>query len=169
MQGSEGAEMSGDRLRYRAGEARAQEMYAEAESRVAGRYGPTEGAMSLAAAIETECVEVVALGLAVPGESELRWLDLLNESTEPWHDFLITDDQMRAIVGWAAKEYPGARVHAIWHSHYVHNEPGGGDISTFPEWLAGVGIVYHAPTSTSHVYDNTGILFTITPESLSAR
>jgi hypothetical protein len=46
----------------------------------------------------------------------------------------------------------------LWHSHSGSIEPSRTDIAEFPEWLADVGIVYHAPTGTSTAYGVSGII-----------
>lgn len=150
-----------DRLRYRAGEERVNEMWQEALVRL-----PLEGTVSdesmriaLAEAVSAECVEVVALGCVVPGRSELVWCEFTNESGEPSGSFDVSDEQMRVGIASVLEDFPNASAHVLWHSHYRSEDPSRVDISTFPEWLVGVGVIYHAPTATSRAYDETGSLF----------
>lgn len=163
-----------ERLRYEPGEQRAREMWAEATARLGVGLGMGESEetarLSMADAISTECVEVVALGCVVPGVPGLVWVELENSADEPWKAFDVSDEEMRRAVQYIVATYgPQARAHVLWHSHYVHNEPSGTDISSFPEWLVGVGVVYHAPTETSHAYDQSGSLISTSHNPSLAR
>lgn len=149
-------------LRYEKGESLADAMWDRAERRSWEAVGEAD--------IQSECREVVALGFLVPGRSELVWSSLKNSSVTPWNSFDIDDAEMHRvveeiIVTWGER----TRAHVLWHSHYVHDGPGGTDISTFPDWLVGVGVVYHAPTGTSHAYDDSGIIVTTSRSNLHAR
>lgn len=50
------------------------------------------------------------------------------------------------------------RVVVLWHTHTATTEPSREDIAEFPTWLADYGMVYHVPSGTTTVYNNSGII-----------
>lgn len=50
------------------------------------------------------------------------------------------------------------RVVVLWHTHTATVEPSREDIAEFPTWLADYGMVYHVPSGTTTVYNNSGMI-----------
>lgn len=92
------------------------------------------------------------------------------------NEFMVSGDEVRFVlrrvedylvsqmdlsrpenVEYAFKKAPIVEF-VLWHSHYNHVEPSGRDVQIFPNWLAKVGVVYHAPTQTSTRYNAAGII-----------
>lgn len=115
--------------------------------------------------------EFVALGFIVdvpdvPIGSHLNaedvsvvWFQLCNSASTG--EFLVEGDELLRVLN-AARERDDVKAstygRVLWHSHYIAVEPSDVDIRDFPGWLADYGMVYHAPTGTTTVYNGDGVI-----------
>lgn len=86
------------------------------------------------------------------------WFDLTESNLAPNGEFYVEAEAVAAVLATAAEQGLDATRCGIvlWHSHYISVEPSEADLSNLPEWVD-VGIVFHAPTGQSVLYNNDGI------------
>lgn len=126
--------------------------------------------------------ELVALGIVEPSgradtEGTIVWFEMHN-AADPNPDgrgeFLVEGPElMRVLSGAYEQMYDSMlgrdiracidamlreRVVVIWHTHTATTDPSREDIDEFPDWLADYGMVYHVPTSTTTVYNKSGVI-----------
>lgn len=113
--------------------------------------------------------EIVGIGFksdAVIGG--VYWYQLTNIAPAQNRDktFEIDGAELRAVIARAQRS--GAHdVLCIWHSHRLSIEPSDSDLEFFPGWLTDKAVVWHVPTATSSVYDESGVVFSITHSDVS--
>lgn len=113
-----------------------------------------------------EARELVALGFAhathggLVDEADVLWYELPNVAGVG--EFLVDGEDIGRVLAQAVEDLGSENaeqcIRILWHSHYVTQEPSEADILEFPEWLASVGLVYHAPTDSTVAYSNAGII-----------
>lgn len=103
--------------------------------------------------------EYVALGFMHPdGVSDsVMWFPLPNIA--PTGEFYVEAEEVAKVLSAAAEQgLDASRCGVVlWHSHYIAVEPSEADLSNLPEWVD-VGIVFHAPTETSTLYNKGGVI-----------
>lgn len=122
--------------------------------------------------------EYVAIGIVE--EEDVVWWELPNTadpsvaSSEGRGEFYVADWDLYAVLKAMASERGylklgevestaidrmlRAETLVLWHSHVNTVEPSAEDIAEFPAWLADAGMVYHAPTQTTTLYNGAGII-----------
>ena len=113
--------------------------------------------------------EIVALGFEDHDEGGLDtivWYEL--DNVAGIGEFLIEPDSIERVLALAQRELvPEDATRYLWHSHYLDPMPSHADYANFPLWLVEAGIVFHAPSGTTTVYNNAGII-RITPQGASS-
>ena len=108
-------------------------------------------------------IEFVGLGFLQADESVV-WYELPNQAGVG--EFLVDGEDVLHIVQRAQAEgHENGLGRVLWHSHYRSQHPSDSDMNEFPAWLVDYGVVYHAPTRQTVVYNSGGILSTTEPES----
>lgn len=116
--------------------------------------------------------EFVALGFItdVSPEGELGdvvWFQLNNCAGSG--EFLVEGDEILRVLGVAMQDgrvggtEGGVNMpRVLWHSHYLAVEPSDADVQEFPGWLVDVGMVYHAPSGQTTLYNHSGVISSTT-------
>jgi proteasome lid subunit RPN8/RPN11 len=102
-----------------------------------------------------QAVEFVALGFYDPASEDVVWFELPNEAVDA--EFHVEGEHILEVVTAAVEEGLADRIRVLWHSHPHSAEPSAYDIEHFPAWLATVGMVYHAATDSTVLYDGSGV------------
>lgn len=102
--------------------------------------------------------EFVALGFQDPDDEFITWYELQN-SCAGVGEFYVEPDAVRDTLLIAHTEVDPSCMRLIWHSHYVALHPSEPDFALMRnnDWLD-YGMVYHAPTNQTVVYDSAGII-----------
>jgi hypothetical protein len=118
--------------------------------------------------------EIVYLGFVCDSGLETEyivWYEL--ENVAGVGEFLVEDEDVRRVLN-AAQANPdigrdggvltGAHVPIVlWHSHYINEGPSTADVDNYPEWVD-VGMVYHAPSGKTTLYNHSGVISPLTPD-----
>lgn len=121
-----------------------------------------EYAAALAAG-DPDVFELVAIGFVDPLEpQDVSWYALTNEHVHPAGNFTIGVGQLSWVLADAQARGMMDWDRVLWHSHVRTVEPSSFDVETFPAWLCAVGLVYHVPSGTTTVYNQSGTINSIT-------
>ena len=101
--------------------------------------------------------EFVALGFQDPIDECITWYELPNVAGVG--EFYVEPDAVRDTLMIAQAEVDPSCMRLIWHSHYVALHPSEPDFALMRnnDWLD-YGMVYHAPTNQTVVYDSAEII-----------
>ncbi|QGH73954.1 hypothetical protein SEA_HIDDENLEAF_3 [Microbacterium phage Hiddenleaf] len=102
--------------------------------------------------------EFVALGFEIDdGADSIVWYRLTNVGGVG--EFLVEEDEVKAVLSAFQSSPENALLMSIvlWHSHYITVEPSAADVEHFPEWV-NTGMVFHAPSGTTTLYNSAGII-----------
>ena len=101
--------------------------------------------------------EFVALGFQDPVDEFITWYELPNVAGVG--EFYVEPDVVREILMIAQAEVDPSCMRLIWHSHYVALHPSEPDFALMRsnDWLD-YGMVYHAPTGKTTLYNAADIL-----------
>ena len=110
--------------------------------------------------------ERVALGFQKEGlaDNATTWYELPNTADpavadeEQRGEFFVEGSAIQRVLAVADMEGHREELRILWHTHVNTVEPSEEDIAEFPEWLAHYGMVYHVPTDTVTVYNQSGII-----------
>lgn len=112
------------------------------------------------------------------GDVGVTWFELENSAEHPSADgrgefFVEGEDIMRVLerasvqlgdaqLGGSFRQPIDAllreRVVILWHTHVATTDPSQADIEEFPVWLADYGMVFHVPSQTTTVYNQSGVI-----------
>ena len=99
--------------------------------------------------------EFVAIGFEDPFDETITWFELPNIAGAG--EFLVEPEPIVAALRAARDSLDTACARYLWHSHYITVEPSTADIEHFPDWVD-AGMVFHAPSGTTTLYNAAGIL-----------
>jgi len=105
--------------------------------------------------------EAVYIGfIGVNDNGSIYWVSVPNNAPEQdrHRRFEVSGIEVASVLKKVSDEYPAARLKALWHSHYVSEEPSTVDVEFFPGIMFDVGIVYHAPSGRSTFYNADGVI-----------
>ncbi len=99
--------------------------------------------------------EFVAIGFEDPFDETITWYELPNQAGPG--EFLVDAADVIAALRAARDSLDPASHRYLWHSHYIAVEPSAADVSNFPDWVD-MGVVFHAPSGTTTLYNAAGII-----------
>lgn len=102
--------------------------------------------------------EFVALGFEIDdGADSIVWYPLTNVAGVG--EFRVEEDEVKGVLMAFSDSPENALLMSIvlWHSHYITVEPSAADVEHFPEWV-NTGMVFHAPSGTTTLYNAAGII-----------
>jgi hypothetical protein len=73
-------------------------------------------------------------------------------------EFFVDGEAIQRALQVAKLEGHELDARVLWHTHVATTEPSAEDIAEFPSWLAHVGMVYHVPSDTITLYNESGII-----------
>lgn len=107
--------------------------------------------------------EFVALGFEDPIDEYITWYELPNAASASASggvgEFYVEPEVVRETLLVAQTEVDPSCMRLIWHSHYVAQSPSDADFALMRnnDWLD-YGMVYHAPSGQTTVYNAAGII-----------
>lgn len=105
-----------------------------------------------------EVRELVALGFEDPEDECITWFELPNQAGVG--EFYIDASDVQSVLSAAqASGLDPRSTRILWHSHYRSTEPSEADYQLLrdQDWID-FGVVFHAPSQTSTVYNSAGII-----------
>lgn len=102
--------------------------------------------------------EVVGIGFEDPIDETITWYELQNTAVAG--EFRVEPEDLERVLKYARSTgyHDPAGLVYLWHSHYIAEEPSDVDIQNFPSWLCDAGLVYHAPSGGTSIYNADGVL-----------
>jgi proteasome lid subunit RPN8/RPN11 len=102
-----------------------------------------------------ERFEVVGLGFESDGRIIYHQLQNVAPLRRRDRMFEVEGTHLRNVV-----EHVGQQPVVLWHSHTVSVEPSETDVETFPSWLVNTGVIYHSPSDSMTLYNESGVIYT---------
>lgn len=104
----------------------------------------------------TGMVEQVAL--IVDGTWWYALENVAEQNPDGRGEFFVEGETILQVMNVILMEHGEERTRVLWHTHVNTIEPSQEDIDEFPEWLADAGAIYHVPTGTTTLYNQSGII-----------
>jgi hypothetical protein len=114
--------------------------------------------------------EMVALGFMTENlaQNTTTWFELPNVAeaqvnsddgvADTRGEFFVDGEAIQRVLEIAQAQGLDGLTRVLWHTHVNTQEPSAEDIAEFPEWLAHVGMIYHVPTNTVTLYNESGVI-----------